>query len=74
MAPIPPPPALSKEEFKRRSFPSATMRDIDPAFCEWFEGTDPFYGFWCLVGWVCGPFGIRARNRGRKGLDESLKK
>ena len=38
MARLPPPPALSPEEFKRRWDSGArTMRDLDPSLAKWAE-------------------------------------
>lgn len=38
MAPIPPPPALTPEEFKRRWDSGArTMRDLDPSLAKWID-------------------------------------
>ena len=35
---VPPPLELTPEEFKRRWEAGArSMRELDPAFCEWFE-------------------------------------
>jgi hypothetical protein len=52
MGHIPPPKALGGEEFERRTFPGAALRDVDPAFCAWVEETSPFWRTRCFLAWL----------------------
>ena len=63
---IEPPQALTKKEFDLRNFPGATMRDIDPGFCRWFEETSPFYPLRMILRWLLGLVGIRRRQYDRR--------
>jgi len=51
---LPPPPPLSQEEFERRNLPGATLQDIDPEFCQWFEETSLLYPFRQIWRWILG--------------------
>jgi len=63
------PEALSKEEFERRNFPGATLRDIDPALCQWFEETAPLYPFKALWRCLLRAMGIKPRRKKNPRLD-----